>query len=469
MSLRRVERATSAHPPHVVEQIVTRAGRPDFDRWADQVTRCGHCAHPVRLRGRVEHRSTTGARVTYSTDGEPDRLLLIRCGNRRAAVCPSCSYEYAGDMWQLLYAGAAGGRKGVPESIRSHPLVFATLTAPGFGPVHTTRADRTKPARCRPTQGKPKLCPHRRPTWCTTIHAEDDPRLGQPLCPDCYDYPAHVAFNWHAPELWRRFTITLRRTLARQTGLTAAEFAHRCRLSFVKVAEFQRRGVVHFHALIRLDGPGDDYRPPQIDIDATALTDAIRNAAAQVRLTVALPDGPDPILRFGTQLDTQTVNGGPVGELTPEHAARYIAKYATKSAEDFGLGPRRITPEALPLLNVQQHVDRIIRTAWELGEHPAYEGLRRWVHMLGFRGHFASKSRRFSTTLGAIRGERRTYRQRQAAEQVRELLADEQDTTLIVARWEFAGVGYLTSGDAALALSAAARAREQRQAARDAA
>jgi hypothetical protein len=87
--------------------------------------------------------------------------------------------------------------------------------------------------------------------------------------------------------------------------------------------------------------------------------------------------------------------------------------------------------------------------------------------MIGFRGHFASKSRRYSTTLGAIRGERRAYRQRQAAEQVPEL-ADE-DTTLVVAHWEFAGVGYLASGDAALALFAAARAREQRQAAREAA
>ena len=89
--------------------------------------------------------------------------------------------------------------------------------------------------------------------------------------------------------------------------------------------------------------------------------------------------------------------------------------------------------------------------------------------MLGFRGHFASKSRRYSTTLGAIRGERRAYRQRQAAEHARELPPDEQHTTLVVTRWEFAGLGYLTSGDAALALSAAARAREQRQAARDAA
>ena len=405
--------------------------------------------------------------MAYSTDTEPDRVLLVRCRNRRAAACPSCSYEYAGDMWQLLYAGAGGGRKAVPESIRSHPLVFATLTAPGFGPVHTTRADRSGPARCRPPQGKPRLCPHGRPTWCTAVHAEDDPRLGQPICPACYAYPAHIAFNWHAPELWRRFTIAGRRALAQQAGLTAAEFGRRCRVSFVKVAEFQRRGVVHFHTLIRLDGPGD-FDPPQVNVDADGLAEAIRHAAAHVRLTVEMPDGSGLVLRFGEQLDTQTVNSGP-GELTPEHAARYIAKYATKSAEDFGLGDRRISPKALPLLNVTDHVDRLVRLAWQLGEHPTYDGLRRWVHMLGFRGHFASKSRRYSTTLGAIRGERRAYRQRQAAEHIRELPPDEQDTMLVVARWEFAGLGYLTTGDTTLARSAAAKARERRQAARDAA
>jgi hypothetical protein len=457
-------------PSSTVEEIVRRAERPDFERWAEQVARCGHCSHPVRLRGRIEHRSADGRRVAYSTECEPDRVLLIRCGNRRAAVCPSCSYEYAGDMWQLLYAGAAGGRKGVPESIRSHPLVFVTLTAPGFGPVHTTRADRTKgPARCRPTHGRPRLCRHGRPSWCTAIHTEDDPRLGQPICPDCYDYTGHIAFNWYAPELWRRFTIAVRRALARQAGLTAAGFARRCRVSFVKVAEFQRRGVVHFHALIRLDAPGEDYQPPQISVDAAGLAEAIRQAAEHVRLPVEMPDGSGLVLRFGDQLDTQTVNGGPTGQLTPEHAARYIAKYATKSAEDFGLGERRITPEALPHLDVNDHVHRLVHTAWQLGEHRAYEGVRRWIHMIAFRGHFASKSRRYSTTLGAIRGERRAYRQRQAAEHARELLPEEQDTTLVVARWEFAGVGYLTSGDTALALSAAARAREQQQAARESA
>jgi hypothetical protein len=71
-------------------------------------------------------------------------------------------------------------------------------------------------------------------------------------------------------------------------------------------------------------------------------------------------------------------------------------------------------------------VEQLVRIAWQLGEHPTYDGLRRWVHMIGFRGHFASKSRRYSTALGAIRGERRAYRQRQAAEHVRELLDEDR-------------------------------------------
>jgi hypothetical protein len=276
-----------------------------------------------------------------------------------------------------------------------------------------------------------------------------------------------VAFNWYAPELWRRFTITLRRVLAKRTGLRPAELARRCRLSFVKVAEFQRRGVVHFHALIRLDGPGDDFGAPRLGIDAAALAAAITEAAAAVRYVVDLPAGP-VALRFGAQTDVQPVNGGPAGELTPERVAAYIAKYATKSAEDFGLGGQRITPATIPYLNLTEHVATIVRTAWDLGGGEEYEGLRRWLHMAGFRGHFASKSRRYSTILGAIRGERHAYRLRQAAELARDLGDQEDaDTTLVVGQWKFAGLGYLTGGDAALALSAAARARERREAARD--
>lgn len=44
----------------------------------------------------------------------------------------------------------------------------------------------------------------------------------------------------------------------------------------------------------------------------------------------------------------------------------------------------------------------MIRTAWILGARPELADLRlrAWAQMLGFRGHFSTKSRRYSTTLG---------------------------------------------------------------------
>jgi hypothetical protein len=149
--------------------------------------------------------------------------------------------------------------------------------------------------------------------------------------------------------------------------------------------------------------------------------------------------------------------------------AAYLAKYATKSAEDFGLGERRLSGLALSGVGVSAHVARIVRTAWDLGAVEELAGLRRWLHMLGFRGHFATKSRRYSTTLGAIRRERSDFRRRQV-DGARPVGVDDQvgeDWTLVVARWQFAGLGYLTGGDTELALASAARARERRDVARD--
>jgi hypothetical protein len=108
-----------------VHGLVARASDPKRERWLQQVRRTGACRHPVRLRGVVRR----GDKVVYSTAREPDGALMVRCGNRRGECCPSCAHEYQGDMWQLIYAGLAGGRKGVPEGVGDHPQVFATLTA----------------------------------------------------------------------------------------------------------------------------------------------------------------------------------------------------------------------------------------------------------------------------------------------------------------------------------------------------
>ena len=120
--------------PGVLGELVDRAGH-GYDRWAEQVAATGYCAHPVRLRGRVEHADplTGEVRTVYSTDREPDATLLKACGNRRVSVCPSCSATYQADSFQLLAAGLRGG-KGVPETVAGHPRLFVTFTAPQLRP-----------------------------------------------------------------------------------------------------------------------------------------------------------------------------------------------------------------------------------------------------------------------------------------------------------------------------------------------
>ena len=88
------------------------------------------------------------------------------------------------------------------------------------------------------------------------------------MCPDCYDYQAAVLFNAHAADLWRRFVTYLPRHLARRLGVTQKFLHELVGFRFVKVAEYQARGVVHFHAIIRLDEPGDEYWPPPPEITA---------------------------------------------------------------------------------------------------------------------------------------------------------------------------------------------------------
>ena len=202
----------------------------------------------------------------------PDGVIYKPCGNRRATTCPGCAETYRRDAYQLIRAGLVGG-KGITPAVATHPALFVTFTAPSFGPVHArpvrqhTCADKTR-CTCQPQPCHARrdavTCEHGRPAACFTRHRRDDPELGQPLCPDCYDYPAHVVWNNQAGELWRRTKQAIERHLnqaARHRGLpTEVRVAHG------KAAEYQARGAVHFHALLRLDGydPADPDRAPAL-------------------------------------------------------------------------------------------------------------------------------------------------------------------------------------------------------------
>ena len=416
---------------------VARSANGDLDGRLAQLRAVGHCRHPIRLRGEVFTRDPSGAlRTSYSTKGEPDGVILVRCRNRRARVCPSCAWEYQGDIWQLLYAGVAGGRKGVPAHIATHPMAFVTLTAPGFGAVHTRRADGGS---CRAGRGT-RIYAHGMPTSCDAHHAEDDPCLGAPLCADCYDYDGAVGFNWHAPELWRRFVISLRRQLARRLGTSEADFCRTYRVSFAKVAEFQRRGVVHLHAILRLDGAGEPFSSVPLGLDAGDLCAAARKAASRVWVDHDAGGPRRHRIRFGAQYSIHPV--GTFDDGTPtEVVAAYLAKYATKSVDDLGVTTESTERPETASSPIDAHLRRMVMRAHAL--HDDLPGIRRWAHMLGFRGHFATKSRAFSTTMGALRTARTEYRSGPARWHASRALGV----------WTFDGAGHRTRAEHAVAVA----------------
>ncbi|MBO3753046.1 replication initiation protein [Streptosporangiaceae bacterium NEAU-GS5] len=464
-----------------MRDLIDLVNHPGYARWRQMVAATGGCRNPVHLRGQSDIVDLATGEVLYSYDsaGEPSGHLLTACGNRRASVCPACSQLYQADTFQLIRAGLSGG-KGISAEVATHPRVFVTLTAPSFGPVHTRREHEGAVRLCRPRRGG-SCCEHDQPMACRARHEAMDPLLGQPICPECYDYVGAVLWQAHAGVLWHRFTLELRRVMASMSGHTRDQMRGLVRLSFAKVAEYQRRGLVHYHAIIRLDGPDGPASPPPDWADLELLERAVTQAAARARVTT--PPGPlgQREVRWGDQLDIRPILASADThhldhQLSDQAVAAYVAKYATKGAEASGTVDHRICCQVcagkgrvqlvpcercrgsglkpgllLDALPVTDHARRMIRTCWDLGGRPEYAGLRlrAWAHMLGFRGHFSTKSRQFAVTLGELRRARADHRADQAREREGLPLLG-ANSTLVVGHWRFAGTGH-TPGEAVMA------------------
>ncbi len=440
--------------PTTLGDLLRVASAFDYHRWEEQIRRTGGCADPIHLTGWVVHRDkTTGETLHhYSTEGEPGGRLRLACGNRRASRCPSCAWTYAGDTYHLIRAGLAGDdRRDIPATVRDHP-------------------------------GSSPLSPHPRSARSTTapIAASAAAALATLLTPR----------SWAPPSTRTRTTTRARccsttmpgssgsasptGSAARSPpapGITQRELKERARLSYGKVAEFQKRGALHFHAVIRIDGPDGPDTPPPSWATVDMLADAIRAAAAHPYTSVSVPaaeDQPARTFRWGTQLDVRPVKAfGDGSEITEQAVASYVAKYATKAAENTGTLDRRIGELAeLDRHGVPDHTRRLIEACKTLD--PLYPDRRlwAWAHMLGFRGHFSTKSRRYSTTLGALRQARADYR---AAQEHAALGLDddrEPDTVLVLADWQYAGHGH-TPGESVLAATIARDLQLNRETARE--
>jgi hypothetical protein len=172
-------------------------------------------------------------------------------------------------------------------------------------------------------------------------------------------------------------------------------------------------------------------------------------------------------VQWGRELDLRPISDGQErGEI-----AGYLAKYATKSTELAGGVVHRVAEHELDELPVRDHVRSYMRSAFTLGADPALQDRRlaACAHALGYRGHCLTKSRRYSSTFKALR----EARERHVHEQILARSHDTAQRALAgaeerIASFRYVGVGHLTAADAFLAASAAARAREQRLAAREA-
>jgi hypothetical protein len=461
---------TDTIAPGVVADIIARSETTGWEPWLSHVAGAAGCTAPVRLRGDLHsvNESTGQVLTSRSTDSMPDGIIYKACGTRRASLCPTCAKTYQHDAFHLVRSGMTGG-KGVPESVTAHPALFITLTAPAFGPVHTrtlTASGKVRPCHARRDA---ETCPHGVRLTCHNRHDESAGQIGQPLCLDCYDHDAQVVWNLASGELWRRTRINIDRGLSRLAKTHGIDPAS-VRLRYVKVAEFQRRGAIHFHALIRLDGrmPGSDaILPPPAALDAETIAAIVAHAAASTSFrTEEHDENPEGwLIRWGAQVDVRQVELGD-DELSENHAAGYLAKYATKATEDTGHLSGRLTEATVAVYADPEgdHIARLIAACWNLGsEGGEWIRLRKWAHMLGFGGHFMTKARAWSTTFGALRDARAQWIRCQ-----HEVDTEPADTILLVNHLRYDGTGWRTAADALMASSAAARAREQRQLAREA-
>ncbi len=349
------------------------------------IQQAGGCSHPIRLRGEF---------VNVATGEVNERPLLVACKDRRALLCPACSYLYKADAWIVVSTGLVGG-KGVPTSISDHPRLFLTLTAPSFGAVHARKGDGS----CQP--GPLRFCTHRRSLACSRRHDDADPEIGRPLCDFCYHYAEAVLWNAESSRLWNRTFEQIRRRLAIALGVSFGELSQHVRLNYLKVAEFQRRGLAHFHVVLRLDGPGEPFSPPPPELTTECLASIIESVVKDFSVA-----GPRGTVTWGRQIhlaDASTLNRDDL------RIAAYVAKYATKSADGSLDFARRFRSRSEILkVHAPSHLRQLALVAWDLAQDPTllYLNTRRHANAFGFRGQLITKSRHYSTRFQDLRDAR---------------------------------------------------------------
>ena len=146
---------------------------------------------------------------------------------------------------------------------------------------------------------------------------------------------------------------------------------------------------MHLHALLRLDSDDPDDPEAVLAPPSWATAELLNRLLVGAAATTAIrtprhPDRPDGwVIQWGAQVRPLTVARGlPGAEITEQHVAGYLAKYATKATEPAGHLSTRLTDSTVRLYtDPTRHTGRLIAAAWTLGRSdagPAWSRLRPW-------------------------------------------------------------------------------------------
>jgi len=221
------------------------------------------------------------------------------------------------------------------------------------------------------------------------------------VCDRCYRYEELVLWNAHSPRLWARTVLLLKRRLAKQLGVSVRAAKSVFTIESTKAAEFQMRGAVHLHALIRVDRIDSRIGVDQGDL-LVAARSAITTASLKVSDAVA-GYGLDEI-RWGRQYDVRPlVAASPAAGVEAIAVAGYLAKYVTKD-----IGTVAACSESLP---VRQHRRALRDSLEQLASDPdlSFLNLAHRVETLGYPSRPITRSRHYSSTLAALSKKRQEW------------------------------------------------------------
>ena len=259
-------------------------------------------------------------------------------------------------------------------------------------------------------------------------------------------------------------------------------------MQYAKVGEYQRRGLIHFHALIRLDGPRPTTGSPPPPTGSTPPPCAPwsrRLRRRSVHRAALFDDDVPRVLAFGVQVDVRVVRSTTAPTTRPGAVRRSRSPGTWRSTRPSPppTPPRTPTPTRTcagsgrswprPPGRRRRSPRRRHLDADEVKALP-YGLLGKWSTCSGSAGTSrpspaatrspSGAAPRPSTVPGPGRRRRPPRRSRRRPGSRGRLLADDDDeTTLVIGSWEFAGTGWDTEGDVDLARAAAARAREYAQ------